>query len=344
MSDAGQPQFTGELDERSRITLEEYISSAKNMAVISKKEATEKGLPFYWNGNPCPKGHYAKRRTKGGGCSACLYLANLLNNKLANARRATVRKQLREEKIQELEIKKLSPQERTVVLERYAETGDLEEGAAAINLTMPELNVQISRSASFATEVFALEKRLKAAGVKVKYVVQDIEWTPQMKHTLVRAYIDTGDIAAARDAVGASPTNLIDELEQDPEFAKKLKEAKPKAMAVLKEIAIQKAIKGDEKLITLLLKAEYPETFDRAQKIQVDQNTTIKLSDQQLNERIWRLADEYKNVIDVEFSESIGSDASGSQRAITDGSGRTESEKNKKQVLVHVPADGTIST
>lgn len=41
------------------------------MDVISKKEAREQGLPFYFTGKPCSKGHISERHTLGGNCRVC---------------------------------------------------------------------------------------------------------------------------------------------------------------------------------------------------------------------------------------------------------------------------------
>lgn len=41
------------------------------MDIISRKEATERGLSRYFNGKPCPKGHVAERRVSTGSCTEC---------------------------------------------------------------------------------------------------------------------------------------------------------------------------------------------------------------------------------------------------------------------------------
>lgn len=342
MSDNGRPQDNGELDEAKRLTLEEYANSARNMALVTRKEALERGLKFYWNGTPCPKGHYSKRRAKGSGCVACLYIAASINNKLMIARRSAVRKAVREEKKAEMDLKKIGPEEKQIVLERYSETGDLEQGAIAIGLTMAELNVQISRSASFAVEVFALEKRLRAAGVRPKFIVSDVVWTPEKKALLIRVYVDTGLINVARDTIGASPTNLHDELKKDPEFAQALKDATPRAEQALEEKAAQLAIQGDEKLLTLILKAKKPEYRE---KIQIDQTTTIRLSEEQLTERIGRLVNKYR-IIDAEFTEPrlVGKDESAGQRRLTQDTGSPRVATDAEQVPLHVSRLGSTSS
>lgn len=41
------------------------------MEIITRKEATEKGLKYYFTGKPCKHGHLCKRYTIGGQCSSC---------------------------------------------------------------------------------------------------------------------------------------------------------------------------------------------------------------------------------------------------------------------------------
>lgn len=48
------------------------MSEAVDIPIISKAEASENGLPRYFTGNPCKRGHYSERYTNGGGCIDCL--------------------------------------------------------------------------------------------------------------------------------------------------------------------------------------------------------------------------------------------------------------------------------
>ena len=38
----------------------------------TKKEASEKGIAYFWTGKPCVHKHYASRYTKGGSCTTCV--------------------------------------------------------------------------------------------------------------------------------------------------------------------------------------------------------------------------------------------------------------------------------
>lgn len=44
------------------------------MEIINRKEAKEKGLAYYFTGNPCKQGHISKRRTVNGSCHTCFLI------------------------------------------------------------------------------------------------------------------------------------------------------------------------------------------------------------------------------------------------------------------------------
>jgi len=54
---------------------------------LTRKEAKAIGFEFYFNGDPCPKGHVTKRRTKSPGCEECVLVV-----RRENMRRARVNK------------------------------------------------------------------------------------------------------------------------------------------------------------------------------------------------------------------------------------------------------------
>ena len=41
--------------------------------IITKDEAVNQNLKFYFTGKSCKNGHMSLRRTKGGGCTTCEY-------------------------------------------------------------------------------------------------------------------------------------------------------------------------------------------------------------------------------------------------------------------------------
>lgn len=316
---------TPELSEASQLTYEQHINSGRDMPTLSRADAISGGLKFYWTGEPCTQGHHSKRRTAGGGCVACLYLTNVVKSRQSLERRKSVKELQAKEDREGLSLKAIEPKERQIVLDTYADTGDIEKAATQIGMTLAELNVQIAKSIPFATEIYALERRLKNSG-RMVYVHRDIEWTDAKRELLLRAYVDTGLIQTARDAVGASPTNLNEELDRNPAFAEQMEEATPKAARALEEKAIQMALHGNYQLLSVILKAKFPEYKD---KIQVEQTTTIKLPDPQLNERIALLLEKYRNVVDAEFIELERDDSKGT-RSLTGPSGGSGEAKDQE--------------
>jgi len=316
----------------------EFANSGLTMPVMNRPEARKLGLDFYWTGTPCNKGHYAKRRTINAVCSACLYLTTR-ERALRGKVERTVASEERTERGdlgRRTTPRKSSPQEedalREKVLAVYAETGSLELAAKAVSLTLTDLNVHIARNVTFATQIYSLEKRMKAVKEQeeTKYSPKRIKWNDEKYDLFIRAYVDTGNIAAARDAVGASASDYFDELNANSDFADRVKDAHPKAAQALEEKAIQLALLGNDKLLGVVLKAKLPEYKD---KIQIEQtNTTyLKLPDQQLNKRIADLLSKYGDVIEGEIIERpIEPAAQGTGTALS-FSGRTGEAQDEEQ-------------
>jgi hypothetical protein len=342
-----------ELKDKKKLTYENLADSGIGLTPVTNKEALIIGIPFFYTGKPCKYGHHAKRNTKSGICCACTYLKNQISNPKVNyfQKRESERKKI--EKQYKLDFSPLSVKDRQLVLTVYSETADLEQAAHAVKLTLAELNVQIVRCTSLAADLNALERRLRKDGINPRYIPREMNWDDEKRKLLITAYIDTGDIAAARDAVGATASNFNDELESNPEFAHAVEVATPKAERALEEKAIQLALKGNDKLLTLILKAKKPEYKD---KVQIDQTTTIKIPEEQMVYRINELLTKYGDVINAEFTQvSDSSDELRSsslespaiepsrQRKALEGPGGTRQPKNSKQVQLHVPGQGSAS-
>lgn len=319
-----------------------HVNSGPEMPVMTRKEAEEAGLMFYWNGVSCKYDHKAKRRVKGGACMACLALANRANkDRIKNSIRTA-----KEERIKQAAEQTLGTRDKQKVLEIYAESGDLELAASKVGKSISEMHVIISRSTTFAADVYALEKRLRLANngsIGTKYRPVKMEWSDDKRALFLRAYVDTGDIQAAREAIGCSPSEFNEETERNEEFQAQVEKAKPQAEQALEEKAIQLALAGNDKLLTVILKAKKPEYKD---KIQIEQTTTIKHDDKTIGLRIAQLMEKY-NVYDAEFSE-LASDEhseqheSSGQGRITSESGGAGPETHVQQAPVYVSRDGRV--
>jgi hypothetical protein len=123
-------------------------------------------------------------------------------------------------------------------------------------------------------------------------------WTLENTAKLIDAYVDTGDIGFARDAVGVRPSEYRRELERNEVFAAAIAEAEPKAQKHLEERAIQLALRGNDKLLVAVLKARLPEYRD---SIKIEQTHVVRLSDEELDRRIRRFTG--GAIIDARFTE-----------------------------------------
>jgi hypothetical protein len=114
------------------------------------------------------------------------------------------------------------------------------------------------------------------------------DWTDNIRAVLIDEYVNTGDIMAAREAVHVSAAAYYRELEINQEFSDAIKKATILALQTLEDKAIHHAHKGNDKLIIAVLKAKYPDQY--SERIKVDTNHTVKLSDAELDRRIAKLS------------------------------------------------------
>lgn len=135
--------------------------------------------------------------------------------------------------------------------------------------------------------------------------VENYVWTDEARFRLINLYIDTGDLAGARDRIGATPSQYYRELENNPLFSDQIKAASVKAFQALEEKGINMALGGNDKLLTLVLKAKLPGYHE---KVQIDSTTTVRaVSDEQLNRKLEALLTRYHDsaILDAEFSEHV---------------------------------------
>lgn len=111
---------------------------------------------------------------------------------------------------------------------------------------------------------------------------ENYEWSEDRRSTLLRVYIDTGDIAVAKAAISVSNYHFLMELENNPQFQDAYLQAEKLANRVIGEIGVSQAIKGDTRLLQRFLSNVEPERFGENSKIKMDLNVTEKLTDEQL--------------------------------------------------------------
>jgi len=180
-------------------------------------------------------------------------------------------------------------------LEAYAYHKNFKAACEAISIEESKIEARLSYSGSFRTAYEALEERL---GVKKVNSSEGFIWTKEKHDKIIEVYINTGDLATARDSIGVTPFEYFQELARNSHFAERLKEADPLAHLALEERAIQLALAGNDKLLTKVLSVKKPEYREN---IKVDMNVTEKLDDRQLQARLSRLLNKLRpDVIEVE--------------------------------------------
>jgi len=180
-------------------------------------------------------------------------------------------------------------------LEAYAYHKNFKAACEAISIEESKIEARLSYSGSFRTAYEALEERL---GVKKVNSSEGFIWTKEKHDKIIEVYINTGDLATARDSIGVTPFEYFQELARNSVFSERLKEADPLAHLALEERAIQLALAGNDKLLTKVLSVKKPEYREN---IKVDMNVTEKLDDRQLQARLSRLLNKLRpDVIEVE--------------------------------------------
>ena len=166
----------------------------------------------------------------------------------------------------------------------YADQKDFDTAAKAAGLTSAQVHARLSMSEVFRRATNDLEDRLF-----IKQTVPDpvdFAWDDDKRTKLVTVYIDTGDLVVARDSIRVTPSEFYKERERNPEFEAMLRTAEPLSNKVFEETAASLARQGNDKLLTLVLKAKLPEYRDR---LSMDLNVTEKLTDEQLDNRLRKL-------------------------------------------------------
>jgi hypothetical protein len=226
------------------------------MEIISRSEARNAERKTYYTGKLCKYKHDAERYVSSGACVGCDH---------------TTPEKREGDRIQ-------------------AEALQLAKRKALIDAESNAVHGQVSRAVAYATKkVF---ERLEAPPASPDAPVPftpNFRWNPTLRDQFIERYIDTGDIAEARAHVGVSPSAYHKELTTNEKFAKAVEDAQPLAEKHLEERAIQLALKGNDKLLTAVLKAKNPNYRD---SVRVDLNAKVSsISDEELDRRLKRALD-----------------------------------------------------
>lgn len=305
--------------------------------MVPVEEAKSRGWGYCFAAAPCRYGHVAPRYTSNPRkCVDCTRLkvgkgtigerTGLDNHNFKNTNKRSVI--VRVEKPEEVDA-----WERRF-LEAYAYHKEFKAACEAGKVTESQIESRLAYSAPFKKAYMALEERL---GIKKVNSSEGFIWTKEKHDKIIEVYINTGDLATARDSIGVTPFEYFQEVARNPVFGERLKEADPLAHLALEERAIQLALAGNDKLLTKVLSVKKPEYREN---IKVDMNVTEKLDERQLNARLFRLLNKLRpeiiegSVIDVTETRTT------TAGRITGGTGSTEISSENRPVLQHTGSTG----
>ena len=274
--------------------------------IVPYEEAVEKGWTWFYAAEICRYGHQAPRYVSNPRlCVDCRRVSDgkspigIVGIAPIKERSAPVVETRKHAKKGPSRVDGISYDERRF-LQHYARHKDFSKAAEKAKIQKAVVDAAYACNHKFKAAVDNLEKRLnikrstEAEVSKVKYW-----WSNDKRDQYIEVFVDTGDAATARDAIGVTPSEFFRELNRNSEFAERVKDAGPLAAKALEERAIQLALKGNDKLLTKVLSAKMPEYRER---VQMDMNVTEKLDDRQLDARLNRLLSKFQDrFIEADF-------------------------------------------
>jgi hypothetical protein len=276
---------------------------------VSRAEAKARGWPTFFDGSACRYGHRAPRYMSNP--RLCIGCHRLSKGKPLIGSTDGGTPEYKPRTYKQRAVPAAAPAAAVAVaplepdrlekrfLEAYASYRDVDLAAKHASMTGAQVEARMSYSAVFKAAVNALEDRL---GIKHTNPAPAVFiWTAELRARFIQVYVDTGDIASARDAIRVTPSECFAEIDRNADFAESIRAAEPLAVQALEEKAVQLALAGNDKLLQKVLSVKKPEYRDR---LNLDVNTTEKLSDSQLDTRLARLVAKFRgriDAIDAEF-------------------------------------------
>ncbi len=276
--------------------------------MIPLDEAQQRGWSTFYDGRVCRYGHQAPRYVSN--VHKCVDCHRISRGKEAISGRSSlaVEQPRKYEKKAEMAVgtvKTVEPDNfEKRFLTEYAAVKDLDRAAKLVNSSAAQIHSRLSYSKVFRDATNDLEQRLNIRPTVPE--TSEYKWDEDKRARLLTVFIDSGDIATARDAIGVTASEWYKELARNPVFSAQYDEAYPLAMNSLEERAKQLALAGNDKLIGVVLKAEKPGKY--TERVNMNLNVTEKLTSDQLLARIRQqltvAAQLYRSpIIDAQFTE-----------------------------------------
>ena len=278
--------------------------------MVQKTEAVLNKWTWFYPCVPCRYGHVAARQTSNDRvCSDCLRVQggkSAIYPKASHQGKFYPEPRRKAPSQQIVQVAAPKPVEADPsdkrFLNQYAKLRDLDAAAAAVGSTAALMAARRSHNATLDAAMTRLEADL--AIPKYQPPATEVEWTADKRAALLEKYIDSGNLVDAREAVKCTPSQLWRELDSNQEFAAALDAARPRAIAVVEEVAIRQALAGNDRLLQVILKAERPEKYTETARMTI-YNDTTKLTDDQINSRLLALIERTGLIRFVDESEVI---------------------------------------
>jgi len=280
---------------------------------VPYEEAKARAWTFYYIGETCKYGHMAPRYVSNK--HLCVDCHRIRDGRLpigAKAEKQTteVPKAYKGPKPNELAAAVVRPIEPDNTEKRflveYAKHRDFAKASEACGRHESEFLGRLSYSRVFREAVNQLEA--DNGLTRTPSLNEDFEWTDDKRVTLIRMYINTGDLSKSMAAVGVTNFHYEMELQDNAEFRSAMDKAEEIAMRHIERIGIGRAIDGDSRLLQKVMAAKNPDYGDR---VKVDMNVTQKLTDDQLNTRLIQIFEQCGGVVqasppvvDAEFTNA----------------------------------------
>ena len=292
-------------------------------------EAKARGWTYFYDARTCRKGHQAPYFVSN--INLCVDCVRIRRGKQTIGGKAGGSHERREYKRAEpvptgattaptVTVKQQEPDRiEKQFLVAYADLKDFAKACDQVGVSMPHMQGRMSWSSVFRLAVADLENRVGITHIPA--AAENFEWNEDKHHRLIEVYVDTGDIATARDSISVTPSEYYRELKRNQDFYARVMEAEQLAWNALEEKAVQLARNGNDKLLQKILTAKKPEYRD---SLKLDVKVEERLTDAQLRTEAARLILEARRrvggrTIDAESTRAIEapSDAEGDGEAHT---------------------------
>jgi hypothetical protein len=286
--------------------------------LVPRAEAKARGWPLFYEATPCRYGHTAPRYTSNERlCVDCKREKSgkaPIGGKTGAEWKPAPRKQPETPAplVPVTTTARRAPEpdaQEKKFLVALADVRDFDKASALIGVNRAHMLARLSWSGPFKQAVAELTQRL---GIPMPVPeTGPFEWDEDKRTRLISVWIDTGLLATALDAIRVTPSEFFREAKRNQAFAVALDEAEKLALKTLEWRAEELANAGNDKLLTLILKAKDPKYKD---SLNVNMNVMDRFTDSQLRAQLMALRSK-QGVIDGEFTvarnDDAGSDAQG---------------------------------